>query len=176
MFLSDNVEYIYSLGRRDVEIMLFKDYLSIFRPKNNIIFFNILIIYRIIMLPLHEISHNMNNVGFNIRKSREKRGFSQEYVAERLGINQSTYGKLERDVSNITLDRLFKIADVLEEDITTLLDIGKKNIFNNQTNQGNGYVETINNDYRTIVEELKLAYEKMLALKDEQIDFLKSLL
>ena len=34
------------------------------------------------------------------------------------------------------------IADVLEEDITTLLDIGKKNTFNNQTNQGNGYVET----------------------------------
>ena len=32
-------------------------------------------------------------------------------------------------MSNITLDRLFKIADVLEEDITTLLDIGKKKIF-----------------------------------------------
>ena len=128
------------------------------------------------MLPLHKISQNMNNVGLNIRKSREKRGFSQEYVAEQLGINQSTYGKLERDVSNITLGRLFKIADVLEEDITTLLDIGKKNIFNNQTNQGNGYVETINNDFKVMVDELKLAYEKMLVLKDDQIGLLKSLL
>jgi len=118
----------------------------------------------------------MNNIGVNIRKVREKKGFSQEYVAEKLGINQSTYGKLERDVSNITLDRLYKIADVLDEDITTLLDIGKKNIFNNQTNQGNGYVETINNDYKTMVEELKLAYEKMLTLKDEQINLVKSLL
>ena len=126
------------------------------------------------MLPLHEISRNMNNVGVNIRKSREKRGFSQEYVADKLGITQSTYGKLERDVLSITLDRLYKIADVLEEDISTLLDIGKKNIFNNHNH--NGYVETINNDYKAMVEELKMVYEKMLGIKDEQIAFLKSLL
>ena len=92
-----------------------------------------------------------------------------------MGINQSTYGKIERDASNISVDRLYKIAEVLEADITTLLDIGKKNIFNNQTNQGNGYVETINNDYKTMVDELKLAYEKMLAIKDEQISLLKGL-
>jgi len=122
---------------------------------------------------LHEISRNMNNVGVNIRKSREKRGFSQEYVADKLGITQSTYGKLERDVLSITLDRLYKIADVLEEDISTLLDIGKKNIFNNHNH--NGYVETINNDYKAMVEELKMVYEKMLGIKDEQIAFLKSL-
>lgn len=78
-------------------------------------------------------------------------------------------------MSNITLDRLYKIADILEEDVTALLDIGKKNIFTNQTNHGNGYVETINNDYKTMVEELKLAYEKMLAIKNEQIEFFKSL-
>jgi len=118
----------------------------------------------------------MNNIGINIRKLREKKGFSQEFIAEKLGINQSTYGKLERDMSNITLDRLYKIADVLEEDVTALLDIGKKNIFNNQTNQGNGYVETINNDHKAMIEELKLIYDKMLGIKDEQIILLKSLL
>jgi len=118
----------------------------------------------------------MNNIGLNIRKLREKKGFSQEFVADKLGINQSSYGKLERDISNITLDRLYKISDILEEDITTILDIGKKNIFNNQTNQGNGYVETINNDYKTMIEEFKLSYEKMLGIKDEQINLLKSFL
>ena len=118
----------------------------------------------------------MNNIGINIRKLREKKGFSQQFVAERLGINQSTYNKLERDMSNITLDRLYRIADVFEEDITTVLDIGKKNIINHRHNQGNGYVETINNDYKSIVEEVKSAYEKMIAIKDEQIILLKSLL
>ena len=125
---------------------------------------------------MHKKSQIMNNIGLNIRKLREKKGFSQEFVADKLGINQSSYGKLERDISNITLDRLYKISDILEEDITTILDIGKKNIFNNQTNQGNGYVETINNDYKTMIEEFKLSYEKMLGIKDEQINLLKSFL
>jgi len=118
----------------------------------------------------------VNSVGLNIRRLREKRGFSQEFVAGKLDINQSTYGKLERDMSSITLDRLYKIADILEDDIANLLDIGKKNIFPNQTNHGNGYVETINNDYKSMIEELKLAYEKMLAIKDEEINLIRNLL
>jgi len=128
------------------------------------------------MLSLHEISHYMNNVGLTVRKLREKRGFSQEFVAGKLGINQSSYGKLEKDMSHISLDRLYKISELLEEDITTLLDIGKKNIFHNQSNQGNGYVETINNDFKIMAEALKSAYEEMLAIKDEQINLLKNLL
>ena len=125
---------------------------------------------------MHEISHYMNNVGLTVRKLREKRGFSQEFVAGKLGINQSSYGKLEKDMSHISLDRLYKISELLEEDITTLLDIGKKNIFHNQSNQGNGYVETINNDFKIMAEALKSAYEEMLAIKDEQINLLKNLL
>ena len=125
------------------------------------------------MLHLHKISHDMNNIGHNIRKLREKKGFSQEFVAGKLGINQSTYGKLEKDASNITLNRLFKVAGVLDEDITTLLDIDKKNIFHNRFDQGNGeFMETI----KMMIEELKLAYEKMIVIKDEQITFFRSYL
>ena len=83
------------------------------------------------MLFLHKISQNMNNTDLNIRKLREKKGLSQEYVAKKLGINQSTYGKLERNMSNIKLGRLYKIADILEEDITTLLGIDRKNVSTN---------------------------------------------
>jgi hypothetical protein len=31
-----------------------------------------------------------------------------------------------------------KIAEVLDEDVADILEVGQKNIFNNQTNQGNG--------------------------------------
>ena len=64
----------------------------------------------------------MNNVGINIRKLREKKGFSQEYVAQELGINQSTYGKLERENTKISIDRLLRISEILEEDVINLLD------------------------------------------------------
>lgn len=32
----------------------------------------------------------MNNTGFNIRKQREKKGFSQEYMANVLNISQAS--------------------------------------------------------------------------------------
>jgi len=41
-------------------------------------------------------------------------------TANLLFYNYPAIYKLERDMSSVTLDRLFKIADVLEEDITTL--------------------------------------------------------
>ena len=119
----------------------------------------------------------MNNVGINIRKLREKKGFSQEYVAQELGINQSTYGKLERENTKISIDRLLRISEILEEDVINLLDSKPQNTFH-QTNQGNGYsyVENINNENAELLKELKKVYEKLIKSKDEQIDLLKSLI
>jgi transcriptional regulator with XRE-family HTH domain len=118
----------------------------------------------------------MSNLGENIRKEREKRDFSQEFLAAELNINQSTYCKLEQDASNLTVERLYKIADVLGVDVSNLLDIDAKNIFNNNGN-GNGYgnVERLNTDNKVFIEEIRLAYEKMLEIKDEQIAFLKDM-
>ena len=122
-------------------------------------------------------SQKMNNVGINIRKLREKKGFSQEYVAQELGINQSTYGKIERENTKISIDRLMKISEILNEDIINLLDLNPKNTFH-QTNQGNAYsyVENINNENAELLKELKEVYEKLIKSKDEQIELLKSLI
>lgn len=117
----------------------------------------------------------MNNVGINIRKLREKKGFSQEYVAQELGINQSTYGKIERENTKISIDRLMKISEILNEDIINLLDLNPKNTFH-QKNEGNGYVENINNENSELLKELKEVYEKLIKSKDEQIELLKSLI
>jgi transcriptional regulator with XRE-family HTH domain len=60
----------------------------------------------------------MKSIGSNIRRIRERKGFSQEYVAQELGINQSTYGKLERDDANISVERLIKISEIFKEDLS----------------------------------------------------------
>lgn len=111
----------------------------------------------------------MKSIGSNIRRIRERKGYSQEFVAHELGINQSTYGKIEREDTNISVERLLKIADILEEELASFLEIGTKNTFNNQTNSGNGYVETINNDFKELISELKEVYEKLIQSKDDQI-------
>ena len=51
--------------------------------------------------------------GDKIRILRRLKGHSQEYMAEKLGITQGAYGKIERGESDITLTRLGEIAAIL---------------------------------------------------------------
>ena len=53
----------------------------------------------------------IKNLGHKIKKLRELRNFSQEYMADQLGLSQSAYSKLETDQTELTYNRLSKIAD-----------------------------------------------------------------
>ncbi|MBO9152616.1 helix-turn-helix domain-containing protein [Chitinophaga sp. GCM10012297] len=54
------------------------------------------------------------NVGPRIRRLRESRNYTQEYVAQRLNIGATAYGNIERgDVKRITLARWMEIAEIL---------------------------------------------------------------
>ncbi|RPD40141.1 helix-turn-helix domain-containing protein [Chitinophaga barathri] len=58
---------------------------------------------------------NETNVGLRIRRLRESRNLTQEYVAARLKIGATAYGNIERgDVKRLTLARWMDIAEVLE--------------------------------------------------------------
>ena len=57
----------------------------------------------------------------NIRKVREFRNYTQDYLAAKLDISQNAYSKIELGYSKITLDRLFQIAKILEVEVTQLL-------------------------------------------------------
>lgn len=60
-------------------------------------------------------------VAGNIRKVREYRNYTQDYLAAKLEISQNAYSKIELGYSKITLDRLFHIALILEVEVTQLL-------------------------------------------------------
>lgn len=57
----------------------------------------------------------------NIRKTRESKRLTQEYLAGKLGISQNAYSKIELGYSQITVYRLFQIAKALDVDVTELL-------------------------------------------------------
>ena len=57
----------------------------------------------------------------NIRKIREFRNYTQDYLAAKLGISQNAYSKIELGYSNITLSRLIEISDILEVDLVDLI-------------------------------------------------------
>ncbi|MDB5132821.1 MAG: ATP-binding region ATPase domain protein [Mucilaginibacter sp.] len=65
--------------------------------------------------------YNVQVVASNIKKARLYRNYSQDYLAYKLNISQNAYSKVELGITKVTIDRLVKIAAVLEIDVTRLL-------------------------------------------------------
>lgn len=65
----------------------------------------------------------VKNVAGNIRKVREYRDYTQDYLAAKLNISQNAYSKIELGYSRITIDRLFDIAQILEIDPVALISL-----------------------------------------------------
>lgn len=68
----------------------------------------------------------MNEIlGSRIRALRSAKNFTQEQVADRIGVSRQKYARIESGVNSITLDILSKVAEVLDVtigDITRVLD------------------------------------------------------
>jgi len=58
----------------------------------------------------------------NIRAARKAARLTQEQMAEELGMSVLSYGKLERGCQSISLERLARIAEVLDVTVYELLD------------------------------------------------------
>lgn len=53
--------------------------------------------------------------GKDLRKQRDELCYSQEYMANQLGLTQSTYQRLESGEIKISLERWIKISEILQK-------------------------------------------------------------
>ena len=95
-------------------------------------------------------------------------------MANELELTPSGYRRIESGESKLTVERLFKIAEILNESVSTFLEEGGSvfNQTNNDNSTGNQYQQTFENFYQ----ENKEVYEKLIASKDEHINLLRNLL
>jgi transcriptional regulator with XRE-family HTH domain len=70
----------------------------------------------------------VKKIGLNITIIRERRGLTQEKLAELAGLHRAYIGKIERGEKNIGLRNLEKIAKALDMQICDLVDIHDTNI------------------------------------------------
>lgn len=63
----------------------------------------------------------MKEIHDNIRTIRSLKDYSQKYMAESLGISQSSYGKLERGHTQITWNKLNKLAAILSMSVWNII-------------------------------------------------------
>jgi transcriptional regulator with XRE-family HTH domain len=62
-------------------------------------------------------------VAGNIRAYRLIRNYSQEYLALKLDISQNAYSKIELGHTRVTIERLIRIAQILEVNISALIEL-----------------------------------------------------
>lgn len=107
----------------------------------------------------------------NIRTIRQRKGISHEAMAINLGISQTAYTKIERKETKLTVERLQKIAEILDVKLDELLESEPQSFY--QGIHHNDFVTAISHHLH---QENREIYEKLIAAKDEQIALLKSLL
>jgi len=94
---------------------------------------------------------------------RKLKGISHEDMGFKLGISQAAYTNLENRTSKLSVERLIKIAEILEEPVV--------NFFIEEVQNQVNYNDSVNTDpiNRQILDNL-------IKSKYEQITFLKSIL
>lgn len=63
---------------------------------------------------------DLKKLAYIIKYSRDKKGLSQERLAELAGVSVATIGALERGVANLTLTNYYHIGKILEIDMGVL--------------------------------------------------------
>lgn len=135
--------------------------------------------YGYVILYLPKYIHIMENYIQNIKKIREQKGISQDYMAIELGISQSTYTKLERGEVNLYVDRLLKIAKVLNIGLARIFDENANNSFNVNTydtsSNFNQVIENQFNDSKELIKKLQNTLESENQHLKEEVVFLRKL-
>lgn len=109
----------------------------------------------------------------NICEKRKEKNITQAVMAEKLGLSETGYAKIERGETRLDIDRIQKIANILEISIADLIPFGDDSIvacnnsdFSNSTNFSFilGSAE---------LEHAVVSLKHQLAAKDDIIDTLK---
>jgi len=80
-----------------------------------------------------------------IKFIRTFKGWTQENLANKLGISTYAYAKIEQGKTDVNFSRLEQIAQVMEIDLPQLLGLDEKNVFNlsgNHNQSHNCYVNS----------------------------------
>jgi transcriptional regulator with XRE-family HTH domain len=103
----------------------------------------------------------------NLRVLREINNYTQEYVASQIGVDQSTYSKIERNPKIIRGEQAEKLAELYDVGVGDILSPGVTISFSNSTFSDKGYVHNLHEEIHNA------ALEKVIAAKDSEIKTIK---
>ncbi|WP_445749281.1 helix-turn-helix domain-containing protein [Polaribacter sp.] len=105
-----------------------------------------------------------------IKQIRELKNLTQEHIANQLGLSVRAYSKIETGETQLTINRLNEISNILGVDPMEVLGFDEKQIFNNC--KQDGYIGI---NHISTSEKLLQQYEETIQSLKEQISLLKLL-
>ncbi len=110
------------------------------------------------------------NTSLKIKKYRELKNYTQEYMAEKLDISQNTYSKIENGGIKLTVDRLKQISDILETPVEELINAENQvfNFHNSNIEKFYGYIESLHEDNKELtMTTIKILNDQLTYLQKE---------
>lgn len=120
-------------------------------------------------------------VNDKIRFFRETRNWSQEEMADKLGMSVNGYSKIERGETRLTIPKLEKIVEVFDTDILELMSFGERNVVLFQESGNNHSLNIINAQSQDVVSEIAqlkqtIAHQaEIIEMQKSQMETLQSL-
>lgn len=116
-----------------------------------------------------------------VRTMREINQFTQEEMAEKLGISVNGYSKLERGISKFSLEKLEQIANIFNINVSELYSAKEKgflsffseNIHNNSTYYANSDAVASENEKLKLIIAHK---DELIAQKEKEITHLTKII
>lgn len=95
--------------------------------------------------------------GYKIRKIRELKSLTQEYLSDKLNISSRAYSKIESGETELTIKRLNEIGGILEISSIEILEFNEKQILNRnkKSNIYNNFPVKLIGLYESRIEELE---------------------
>jgi transcriptional regulator with XRE-family HTH domain len=112
--------------------------------------------------------------GQKLRLLREYRNYSQEYIAEKLGITQNAYSRIENNQTRLTADRLEKLAIVLDISPLELLSEREPVLQFTCGPTQTPAPAAPDEHWKELIENTKQLYGQVIIGKDEKIALLEN--
>ena len=109
-----------------------------------------------------------------IKIMREMNQWTQEEVAEKLGMSTTGYAKIERGQTNVSVEKLKQIAQVFNLNVAQLLDDDERFVICSIGDNHSNYNNCFGTNEKLSLENEKL--KQLLSAKESEIEALKKVI
>ena len=119
----------------------------------------------------------MEKIIEKITQYRNRKGYTYENMADELDLTTAAYRKIETGETKLSVERLFRISNILETPVNELLDLDKNHFIQNNYNSESVISQRIENFYqenKEITSELIKAKDQLIMQLQKENEFLKT--